>query len=86
MFCPACERPIGRFHRTPNGFHRDCFKHWLVGYNVAAKFCEEENRMAGYPAPAELYRRRCTPIVLGNRKEGQDGSDSEQAVGGKISP
>jgi hypothetical protein len=60
MICPACYKPIGKFHKTTNGFHRDCFKHWSEGYNVAIMFCTEENYRAGYLSPMDLYRDRCT--------------------------
>jgi len=68
--CPACNKPIGRFHKTSNGFHRDCFEHWLKGYDCAVKFCNEENRIAGYLTPFELYKNRFTPKDLGNGKIG----------------
>ena len=58
MICPACNKPIGGFHKTPNGFHRDCFMHWEEGYKRAIEWCNNENVIAGYPTPLELYKRR----------------------------
>jgi hypothetical protein len=60
MICPACNKIIGRFHKTPNGFHRDCFKHWWEGYKTAIRFCNNENTIAGHLCPGELYRQRNT--------------------------
>jgi hypothetical protein len=65
MICPACNKPIGRFHNTPNGFHRDCSIHWEKGYKCAIQFCSEENRIAKLPSPTELYKKRCTPTTMG---------------------
>ena len=66
MICPACGKHIGRFHQTPNGFHRDCFEHWKRGYNTALKFCSKENKIAGYLSPMELYEKRSNRNNGGN--------------------
>jgi hypothetical protein len=61
MICPACNKLIGRFHKTPNGFHRDCFEHWEKGYTKAMEFCNNENKIAGFPLPDQLYIKRNQP-------------------------
>ena len=58
MICPACNKRIGRFHKTPNGLHRDCFIHWEKGYRVAMRFIDEELRIAHLPSINKLYRER----------------------------
>ena len=60
MSCPACGKRIGNFHRTPNGFHRDCFIHWEKGYIIAMKVADKELKLAGLPLVMELYTKRCT--------------------------
>ena len=64
MICPACDKEIGAFHRTPNGFHRDCYKHWQRGYDTCARFCKEETELAGLTDPFELYKQRMTKCGL----------------------
>jgi len=60
MICPACNKKIGNFHKTPNGFHRDCFAKWVKGYNTAMTFCNSELKFAGIDSIGVLYRKRCS--------------------------
>ncbi len=77
MICPACDKLIGRFHKTPNGFHRDCFKHWDRGYTKALRFCNEENKIAGYPDAMHLYWKRNQPQTL---IEGEEKMVKKEAI------
>lgn len=58
IICPACNKFIGKFHKTSNGFHRDCFKHWEKGYETAMRFADNELQIKKLPSIMELYNER----------------------------
>ena len=60
MYCVGCNKKIRFWHKIGinSSWHRDCWINWDRGYKVALKFCSEENRIAGFPGPFDLYKKR----------------------------
>lgn len=60
MFCVGCDKKIRFWHKhgVNSSWHWNCWISWDKGYEVAAKFCSEENRIAGLKEPFDLYRER----------------------------
>ena len=56
--CVLCKKRQWLWNNDGSCWHPKCRKIWETGYDIAIKFCNDENRFAGFPTAMDMYRER----------------------------